>query len=201
MDSRELKEIAYHEISLMVKSLSNPHRLEIIDLLANGEKSVESIAKESEMTIANASQHLQTLKQSKWVQTRREKNFIFYSLKSQYTYAIWKTMREFARLQLPEINAALADYRKPNAAKYIKHAELETYAPYMLVDARPGTEYDSGHLENAVSIYSKDDIPTNTNLVVYSRGAFCTLADEAIAELNRDGFTALRLDEGYRDLV
>ncbi len=201
MNSRELKEIAYSEISLMVKSLSNPHRLEIIDLLANGEKSVESIAKESEMTIANASQHLQTLKQSKWVQTRREKNFIYYSLKSQYAFAIWKTIREFARLQIPEINAALTNYRKANATKYIKFSELETYAPYLLVDARPASEYDSGHLENSVSIYSKDELPIHTNLVVYSRGTFCTLADEATVKLNNEGFSAVKLDEGYKDLA
>ncbi len=201
MDSREFKEAAYIEISTIVKSISNPHRLEIIDILSNGEKSVEQIALETNMSIANASQHLQTLKRSKWIKNRREKNFIYYELKNQYAYAIWKTIREFARLQIPEINSAMDNYRKGQQISTIKFADAETLRPYSIVDARPVREYNEGHIDNAISSSSKASLPRNTNLLIYSRGPFCTLADEEVLELNKSGFNAYRIEEGYRDLA
>jgi len=201
MNQREFKQTAYLEISSIVKSISNPHRLEIVDVLSNGEKSVEQIASETDLSIANASQHLQILKRSKWVKSRREKNFIYYDLKNQFAFAIWKTIREFARLQIPEINTAVEDYRKSNHIESIKYSDVDMQSRFLLVDARPVKEFNSGHLENALSIYSKEGFPKNTDLLVYSRGPFCTLADEAVSKLNQEGFTARRLEEGYRDIL
>ena len=201
MDAREFKELAYQEISTIVKSISNPHRLEIIDVLSNGEKSVEQIAGETNMNIANASQHLQTLKRSKWVKSRREKNFIYYALKNQYAFAIWKTIREFARLQLPEINSAVDNYRKGIKIRTTKFADAESLQPYSIVDARPMREYNEGHLDNALSLSSRDSFPANRNMLVYSRGPFCTLADDLVLKLKEEGFSAYRIEEGFRDLA
>ncbi len=206
MDKREFKFTVYSEIATLVKSLSNPHRLEIVDLLSNGEKSVEQISKETSMAVANASQHLQTLKKSKWVSTRREKNFIFYRLNNQYVVAIWKTLREFARLQLPEIDKAVTSYRKFHNSEGIRFNELKNYEPYVLLDVRPSMEFQNGHIRDAINVplenLSKyiEKLPADQNIITYCRGPFCTFADEAIDILHESGIDAFRLDEGYLDV-
>ena len=101
MDKRAFKDSVYSEIASLTKSISNPHRIEILDLLANGEKTVEQIAGETALTFANASQHLQHLKNSRLVKIRREKNYVYYTLGNPYVYAVWKTLREFSRYHLP----------------------------------------------------------------------------------------------------
>ena len=206
MDKREFKLTVYSEIATLVKSLSNPHRLEIIDLLSNGEKSVEQISKETAMTIANASQHLQTLKKSKWVSSRREKNFIFYRLNNQYVTAIWKTLREFARLQLPEIDKAMVSFRKFHNSESIRHSDLSNFEPYVLLDVRPAKEFENGHIADAINVPIEhlseyiNRLPGRQNVVTYCRGPFCTMADEAVNILHDSGFNAYRLEEGFKDV-
>ncbi len=206
MDKREFKFTVYSEIAALVKSLSNPHRLEIIDLLSNGEKSVEQISAETAMTIANASQHLQTLKKSKWVSTRREKNYIFYRLNNKYVSAIWKTLREFARLQIPEINKAVTSYRKFHNSESIRYSDLRGFEPYILLDVRAAKEFENGHIADAINVPIEDlseyinRLHKGQNVVTYCRGPFCTFADEAINILHAAGFNAYRLEEGFKDV-
>ena len=207
MNKEEFKSIVYTEISGLVKAMSNPHRLEILDLLANGEKTVESIANETDTSVANASQHLQTLKKARLLKSRRSKNFIYYGHQNQYVSAVWKTIREFARLQIPEINKTVESFRLESGSNSISYADLDNYSPFVLVDVRPANEYEHRHLEGAVNIPVSqltsrlDQLPANENIIAYCRGPFCTYADQAVEILNNSGFRTYRLEEGMMDLA
>lgn len=207
MDNPEIKQAIYAEIADMVKSMANPHRLEIIDLLANGEKSVEQIATETRMSVANASQHLQNLKKARLLKTRRVKNFRLYSLTNKYVYAIWKTLREFARLQIPEIDKIVDDFRRENNTEVVSLNDLEKYKPYLLVDVRPKEEYENGHFDEAINIpvpqliSNLSRLPKDTYIITYCRGPFCTFADQALEILINSGFKAARLEEAFVDVA
>jgi len=167
---------------------------------------IEQISAETEMTIANASQHLQTLKKSKWVSTRREKNYIFYRLNNQYVSAIWKTLREFARLQIPEIDKAITSFREFHHSESIRYSDLRNLEPYILLDVRPSREFENGHIADAINVPIGNlseyinRLPQGQNVVTYCRGPFCTMADEAINILHESGFSAYRLEEGFKDV-
>ena len=207
MDNPEIKQAIYAEIADMVKSMANPHRLEIIDLLANGEKSVEQIATETRMSVANASQHLQNLKKARLLKTRRVKNFRLYSLTNKYVYAIWKTLREFARLQIPEIDKIVDDFRRENNTEVVSLNDLEKYKPYLLVDVRPKEEYENGHFDEAINIpvpqliSNLSRLPKDKYIITYCRGPFCTFADQALEILINSGFKAARLEEAFVDVT
>ncbi len=207
MDNPEIKQAIYAEIADMVKSMANPHRLEIIDLLANGEKSVEQIATETRMSVANASQHLQNLKKARLLKTRRVKNFRLYSLTNKYVYAIWKTLREFARLQIPEIDKIVDDFRRENNTEVVSLNDLEKYKPYLLVDVRPKEEYENGHFDEAINIpvpqliSNLSRLPKDKYIITYCRGPFCTFADQALEILINSGFKAARLEEAFVDVA
>ena len=207
MDKSEFKQTIYTEIADMVKAMANPHRLEIIDLLANGEKTVEQIATETRISIANASQHLQNLKKARLVKIRRLKNYRLYSLTNIYVYAIWKTLREFARLQIPEIDKVGDDYRRLNNATVVSLNELEKYKPYLLVDVRPNEEFENGHFDEAINIpvsqliSNLNQLPKDKYIITYCRGPFCTFADQALEILINSGFKAARLEEAFVDVT
>ncbi len=207
MDNPEIKQAIYAEIADMVKSMANSHRLEIIDLLANGEKSVEQIATETRMSVANASQHLQNLKKARLLKTRRVKNFRLYSLTNKYVYAIWKTLREFARLQIPEIDKIVDDFRRENNTEVVSLNDLEKYKPYLLVDVRPKEEYENGHFDEAINIpvpqliSNLSRLPKDKYIITYCRGPFCTFADQALEILINSGFKAARLEEAFVDVA
>ncbi len=207
MDKSEFKQAVYTEIADMVKAMANPHRLEIIDLLANGEKSVEQIATETRMSIANASQHLQNLKKARLLKTRRIKNYRLYSLTNKYVFAIWKTLREFARFQVPEIDKIVEDFRKENNAALVSMNELIKYKPYLLVDVRPTEEFENGHLDEAINIpvprliSNLNRLPKDKYIITYCRGPFCTFADQALEILINSGFRAARLEESFADVA
>jgi DNA-binding transcriptional ArsR family regulator len=200
MEPQEFKQNVYQSISELVKSLANPHRLEILEILSNGEKTVEEVSDETGMSFANTSQHLQNLKRAKWVKSRREKNYVFYDLKNAYVYAIWKTLREVSRIQSAEINETIERFRKDKGVRMIKETDLLSYEPYVLIDARPLREYEKGHLEGALSIHSGVPLPKDKQVIVYSRGPICVLADDTVKDLTSKGYDPVRLEEGYRDL-
>src|SRR5215208_5388155 len=112
MDKREFKNKVYGLLSKMIRAMANPHRLEIIDLLAQGHRTVEEIAAGTEMSVANASQHLQVLKSSNLVEVKREGNFIRYRLADETIYKSWYSLREIGFDRVPEIEKMINDYRK-----------------------------------------------------------------------------------------
>lgn len=206
MDKRAFKDSVYSEISSLIKSISNPHRIEIIDLLANGEKTVDQVAHETGISFANASQHLQLLKRMRLVQTRKAKNYVYYSIRNTYVYSIWKALREFSRYHIPEIDRMVNSFHHSRNVGIVSFKDLQQYEPYTLVDVRPKEEYDLHHIEGAIQIdaslvlSSLDQLDPDNTIITYCRGPFCTMADEVTEILGQNGFTVLRLEESALDV-
>lgn len=209
MKKRAFKDNIYSELAKITKALGNPHRMEIIDLLAQGPFSVEQIANETEMSIANASQHLQTLKHAKLVQISRDGNYIHYSLSGENVYNAWAGLRELGLAYNAEAARLVKDFRKDFTTLEPVDAEslLQMIGKknVVILDVRPEEEYNRGHIHRAISIpidQLKDklkNIPKSKTVVAYCRGPFCVYADEAVAFLAKKGYTARRMTEGYPD--
>lgn len=209
MNKREFKDKVYAVLAKLVKAMANPHRLEIIDLLSQGERSVEEIAAETDMSVANASQHLQMLRQSNLVMPRREGNFIHYRLADDNVYKSWKDLRAIGVESLPEIDKLVKDYRgSKNNLEAVSLQELMTRIKsknVVILDVRPEQEFKAGHIPNAVNIpidqlaKRLQSLSKSKQYIAYCRGLFCVFADEAVQLLNSKGYKAKRLNEGYPD--
>lgn len=207
MQKRAFKDNIYNAIAGMTKAFSNANRLEIIDLLANGEKTVEQIAGQTAVTVANASQHLQILKAARLVRSRREGNFIFYTLNGRKAYAAWKALRDLALEQEPTVQVTLQQFRREMGSPESRSPEaLAGSDALLLLDVRPADEFAAGHLENALSIPIGElrqrlgELPRHKTIIAYCRGPFCAFADEAVQLLQANGFDAVRLEENYLDI-
>ena len=208
MDKRTFKNTVYHEISRVSKALANPVRLEIIDFIANGEKCVEEIALQLQISIANASQHLQTLKKERLVITRKEGHFIYYSLQSPEVYKAWDSLRNLTVSTSPFVNQSITEFRDTfQYDKPVSLKEITKRKDIHLLDVRPRAEYNKGKLKNAVSIPLEEladrlsELPKNKLLIAYCRGMFCTLADEAVKLLKEKGFNAKKIEESVLDTM
>ena len=204
MDKREFKNKVYNLLSQIVKAMANPHRLEIIDLLAQSDRTVEEIAAETEMSIANASQHLQVLKASNLVEIKREGNFIRYRLADKTIYKSWYNLREIGFDRVPEIEKLINDYReKKNVLEAVSISDLMQRMKskkIILLDIRPVEEYNAGHLPDAMSVPIETlpailkKLSKNKEYVAYCRGSLCVFADDAVQLLKKNGFNARRLE-------
>lgn len=207
MEKRAFKNNIYNAIAGMTKAFSNANRLEILDLLANGEKTVEQIAGQTAVTVANASQHLQILKAARLVKSRREGNFIFYTLNGRKAYAAWKALRDLALEQEPMVQVTLQQFRREMGSLQSRSPEaMPGSDDLMFLDVRPADEFAAGHLENALSIPIGElrqrlgELPRHKTIIAYCRGPFCSFADEAVQLLNANGYDAVRLEENYLDI-
>lgn len=209
MNKREFKDRVYSELAKITKSLANPHRLEIIELLAQGDFSVEQIAEQTNLPIANASQHLQVLKVAQLVDINRQGNFIYYRLANNNVFKAWKALRELGVERIATIEKLVKDFRQSKFKFESVTIEgllqkLES-GKVTILDVRPQTEFNKGHIANAVSIPIDElkermsELPKRTEIIAYCRGPFCVYADEAIAILNKAGYKATRLEEGFPD--
>ncbi len=209
MNTREFKSSLYKQLALVTKSLSNHHRLEILDLLAQGSFSVEYIAEHANMSVANASQHLQVLKKSGLVDTTRDGKYIYYQLFDERVLETWRALRQLGLSQNHEINMLLEDYQKRKDQLYLINSDqllqkIQSNEVY-LIDVRPKEEYNLGHIKNADSLPHNQlkerlqELPTDREIVAYCRGPLCLMADEAVNLLNKKGFNAYRLDSGFDD--
>ena len=211
MDLRSFKSTLYKELAQVTKALSNPSRLEILDLLAQGSFPVEYIAEHTNLPIANTSQHLQVLKSSGLVKTEKQGKYNYYQLTSQSVLDTWCAMRKLAFEQNSEIRELLEDYRKKRESfEVISGEELEEkmrHEDVFIIDVRPEEEFKRGHIESAISCPQNtlkkrlDTMPTERNIVAYCRGPLCLRADEAVNYLRGKGYKAARLENGYADWV
>ena len=209
MEKRIFKDKVYSLLAKMIQAMANPHRLEIIDLLGQGEKTVDQVAKETHMAVANASQHLQVLKSANLVEMRREGNFIHYRLANEEVYRSWQTMRQLGMERVAEMEKVVNDFRKQrNALEAISINELLdrlTSRNIVLLDVRPATEYGNGHIPDAINIPPEEvtsqlkKLSRSKQYIAYCRGPFCVFADEAVSVLVKEGFKAKRLYEGFAD--
>ena len=209
MDKRIFKEKVYSLLAKMIQAMANSRRLEIIDLLGQGEKSVDQLAKETHMAVANASQHLQVLKGANLVDIRREGNFIYYRLAHEEIFKSWQTMRQLGMERIAEMEKIIKAFReKRNVLEEIRIDELVARLNsrnIVLLDVRPADEYDAGHIPDAINIPFDElnsqlkKLSKNKEYVAYCRGPFCVFADDAVSLLIKKGFRAKRLAEGFPD--
>jgi rhodanese-related sulfurtransferase/DNA-binding transcriptional ArsR family regulator len=207
MDKREYKDRIYTVLATLVKAMANPHRLEIIDLLAQAERSVEDIANETGLSIANTSQHLQVLKQSNLVRVKRDGNFIRYRLTNDSVYKSLRDLRDIGTESIAEVDKIVSDFRsnKHSFQPVTFKDLLPRLSNVILLDVRPEPEYAAGHIPNAVNIPIDQlsrrigELKKSKQYIAYCRGPFCVFADEAVQLLSRKGFKAARLEESYPD--
>jgi rhodanese-related sulfurtransferase len=209
MDKRDFKDEVYGELAKISKAMSNPHRIEIIDLLAQRPFAVEEIASCSSLSTANASQHLQVLKAAGLVRVNRRGNFIYYSLASQKVFDAWRGLRELGIEQSSKAREAVDQFRMNyhllQPAGIDEIYEKASKGKITLIDVRPEEEFLYGHIENALSIpidklvSRLEELSKEMEIIVYCRGPFCIYADQAVEILIKEGFNANRMIEGYPD--
>src|SRR5438874_2298099 len=208
-DKRAFKNQLYEQFARIGKALSSAHRLELLEVLAQGEHSVEVLAHETGMSVANASQHLQILRAAQLVDVRREGVYIYYHLADEHVFTLWQTMRQVGEARIAEIDRIVNTYlHDRNLLQPIDAAELLQRlleGNVILLDVRPIEEYAAGHLPGALSIPVAElearlpELPQEKEIVAYCRGPYCVFADEAVAMLQTKGYQARRLAQGLPD--
>jgi rhodanese-related sulfurtransferase len=207
--TREHKKRLYKLFSQVSSALANPHRLELLDLLVQSPRTVEELAKQANMTVANTSQHLQRLKQAHLVVDERNGQYIRYCLADPVIAQLWIDLRRVAERQLAEVEQALNRYRSHRSDfERISPEELQgamRKKEILLIDARPEVEFQAGHLPGAVSMpidtLSRriNELPDGKTIVAYCRGPYCVYADEALILLSAHGYAVKRLEEGVAE--
>jgi rhodanese-related sulfurtransferase/DNA-binding MarR family transcriptional regulator len=198
MKSREFKDLTFEIFAKTANSFASPKRLEIIDLLTQGERDVDSLAKETNMNFANTSRHLQILKSANLVKTRREGVRIFYFISNNEVIRCWKSLQSLAEKTASEIREiSRLFFEERDSLEPINLSDLKSKLEndeIMLIDVRPPEEFAQGHLPKAVSYPlsklkdSIDLLSTQKEIVAYCRGSYCVLAAEAVKMLKEKGF-------------
>jgi rhodanese-related sulfurtransferase/predicted transcriptional regulator len=205
MSSRQAKDTLFEAIAMMGKAFASPRRLELIDLLAQGPRSVEELARASGQSTANASQHLQALHASGVVTREREGTRVNYALAGPDVLQLWLELRDASATRLAEVERAARNYLGEEV-EAISRDELVRRLrrqDVVLVDVRPTEEFDAGHIHGALSIPVDElperlgELPENAEVVAYCRGAFCAYAHEAVRQLRAAGRQARRLEGGW----
>jgi rhodanese-related sulfurtransferase len=204
---RRFKDALFSEFARIGKALASGRRLELIELLAQGERTVEELAKETAQSFANTSQHLQVLRQAQLVETRRDGTFISYRLADQKVLRVWLALSELGNSRLAEVGRLVDTYLKDRATlQAVDCEELRRRlndGSTVVLDVRPTVEYEAGHISGARSIPVTElakrlkDLPKSKTIVAYCRGPYCVFADEAASLLSSNGFRALRLAGGF----
>jgi rhodanese-related sulfurtransferase/DNA-binding transcriptional ArsR family regulator len=209
MKANPTKSCLYEHVARIGKALSSPKRLELIELLAQGEKTVDLLARQSNIDMRLASAHLKALREARLVQTRREGKFIHYRLSGPDVAGLWMHLRETAEEHLVELRVALAQMTaQPDALSSESRESLLEKArsgEIVVIDVRPGSEFEAGHLPHARSIPLNElarrlaDLPADKTIVAYCRGPFCLMSDEAVHLLRERGYTAHKISDGVTE--
>ncbi len=202
-----MKEILYEQFARIGKALAHPKRLELLHLLGQGERSVESLAAACDLGLSTASAQLQVLRQARLVETRREGLRVFYRVADDAVYRLLLALQEVARSRLAEVRQTVRDYFEArDELQPISRAELwerVQLGGVVVLDVRPREEFESGHIPQAVSIPAEEltarlnELPPEAEVVAYCRGPYCVLASEALAVLRSSGRRARRLSDGF----
>ncbi len=207
--NRLFKDSIYEQFSRIGKAVSSPKRLELLDLLCQGERTVDVLAKESGLTMANASQHLQVLRATRLVEAEKVGLFVTYRLADDAVCEFFRTMRVLAESRLAEVEQIKRRFlvgregmEPVDRDALIKRVRKGTVT---VLDVRPIEEYQAGHIPGAMSIPLKElerhlsEFPHDQEIVAYCRGPYCVLAMEAVEILRAKGYKAVRLEEGILD--
>ena len=206
MGERELKDALYEQLARAGKALASGKRLEVLDLLAQGERSVDAIADSTGMSVTNTSAHLQVLRSAGLLHARKAGTRVYYRLAGDDVTRLVIALRDLARARLGDVERAARDYLHAPDDEPVSRAELQRRlrrGDVVVVDVRPGEEYAAGHISGALSIpvdeleARLDELPEDTDIVAYCRGPLCVYAPQAVTTLRHHGRSARRLDGGF----
>ena len=207
MPDRAIKTELFDEFARAAQALASGRRVEIIDVLANGERSVEELSRQVAMSIANTSRHLQILKEAGLVAATRNGTRVQYRLASPAVYQFWVALRSLAAERLPAVKGLVEAYLGSREGLEAISADellarLRAGEPLVMIDVRPTAEYQAAHVAGAVSIPLEEleqrlrELPRHREIVAYCRGPYCAFAPEAVRTLREHGYTARHLAEG-----
>jgi rhodanese-related sulfurtransferase/DNA-binding transcriptional ArsR family regulator len=204
---REFKDRLYGQFARIGKAVASPHRLEMLELLAQGERTVESLAREVGVSLANASQHLQALRQAALVESRKSGVFVSYRLSDPTVFGLCLAIRGVADHQLADLERLVREHfgdRSDDEAVGLNELLKRARSTRVIVlDTRPSSEYAAGHIAGAISVPVDDlqrrlgRLPKGKEYVAYCRGPYCVYADRAVEILRSAGRRARRLREGF----
>jgi rhodanese-related sulfurtransferase/DNA-binding transcriptional ArsR family regulator len=204
---RQFKDRLYGQFARIGKALSSPHRLEILELLAQRERTVDSLATEVGLSLANTSQHLQALRQAALVDSRKDGLFVYYRLAGAEVVELSKVLRTVAERRLAELERLIREHFGDRVdAEAVPMAELLKRArskQIVILDTRPASEYVAGHIAGAISVPVDDlqrrlqQLTKGKEYVAYCRGPYCVYADRAVELLRANGRRARRLLDGF----
>jgi rhodanese-related sulfurtransferase len=207
MTHRAFKDRLYAEFATIGKALASAHRLELLDLLGQGERSVDELAQEIGQSLANTSAHLQVLRQSRLVEADKRGLKVVYRLAAPDVFTLWRTLRDLGTARLAEIDrlvdAFVSDRASLAAVDIDELRRLVDEGQVTLLDVRPELEYRQGHIVGARSIPVAElerrlaELPRDREVVAYCRGPYCVYADAAAQLLQREGFRVRRLEDGF----
>jgi rhodanese-related sulfurtransferase len=205
MGDRTKKGALYEQFARVGKALSNGRRLELVDLLAQAERSVDELARESGLSLALASHHLRLLRDAGLVASRRDGVHVRYALAGDDVLRLWLSMRSVAAGRLADVERAAREYLGGDVEGIGRRELVERVraGDLVVVDVRPAAEYAAGHLRGARSIPIEelesrlDELPSDREVVAYCRGPYCVYAHQAVRVLGRAGRPARRLDDGW----
>jgi rhodanese-related sulfurtransferase/DNA-binding transcriptional ArsR family regulator len=207
MGNRAFKTELYGQLARVGKALASGHRFEILELLAQSPRTVESLANELELSMGNTSAHLQALKEARLVETRKEGLYVHYSLADDSVADLLQAMRGVAERRLAEMDRLVTTYLgQRESLESIGFDELASRVragDVVVVDVRPRAEFEAGHISGAISIPHDEvtrrlgELPRSKEVVAYCRGPYCVFADEAVKTLRANRRRALRLEGGF----
>jgi rhodanese-related sulfurtransferase len=205
-EPRALARSHYGELARIGKALGSPIRLQLLDLLRQGARTVESLADAAGISVANSSQHLQQMRSARIVAAERKGKHVEYRLADETVSAVFAMLRDLAETLLPEMNQLRRELGVLEPAQRDEIVALLRAGAVTLLDVRPRQEFEAGHLPGARSVPLAElparlgEIPRDREVVAYCRGPYCTMATEAAALLRSAGFSARHLDLGVPDL-
>ena len=207
MADREAKDALYEGFAEVAKALASGRRAELVDVLAQGERSVDEVAAEIGQSVANTSHHLRALARAGLVQTRRDGTRIYYAVASERVAELWAAMRDVATEHVAGLERLASAYLGDrDGVEVIGREELATRlerGEVQVLDVRPTAEFTAGHIRGARSVPITElrrqlrALPVDSDVIAYCRGPYCVYADEAVQELSRRGFRARRLEDGF----
>ena len=206
MEGREAKDRLYEAFAATAKAAASPKRIELLELLAQGERTVDALARAAGMSVTNTSAHLQLLRHARLVDTRKDRTSVFYRLGGDEVAAFVAVLRDLARSRLAEVDQVVRDYfGARDALEPVTRSELVARAgrgDVIILDVRPEEEFAAGHIPAALSVpldrldAALARLPAAAQIVAYCRGPYCALAVQAVEQLRARGFPARRLAGG-----
>jgi rhodanese-related sulfurtransferase len=209
MPHREFKDALYAQFARIGHAVSTPKRIELLDLLAQGEKTVEELAEQSSTPVKNTSAHLRALRQARLVETRRHGPWVYYRLADEPVFHFLRVLQALGRNRLAEVEQVTRLYLESrDALAPVGLAELERLAReggVTVIDVRPRAEYEAGHIPGAFSMPVPEidarlgELPADREVIAYCRGPYCVYSVEAVEVLRARGYRARRAEHGLPD--